>query len=380
MQKKTKFIGLLSVALFFCVGLFSVGKINTAQASGAFNIRVQVNPKLNKRKQRLEKQLVKKAQSMIKKKRLSGTITIVHDGKLLAQVSSGWQDQANGKFNNADTQYLVGSVSKPVTAAMIGILVQEGKMKLTDPLSKYYPAITNGTKTTVKDLLNHRSGLIVSEKVEQQSYPNYDAYVENMAAHARIDPNRVGTWLYQSYNYNLLAGIVAQVSGMSYRNFLKKNIMDPMGITTWNQTETPSDDIAVNYRYKGGKFIKQPVESLYLNYGAGQLEIDGWSLYRLLHSFLEGDMFGTDVAGQLYTKPSNAKSTYYTAGFYHLKTQYEVGQETYHVHGVETGSETSITMGADGEDAVIVQSNATSYTKSKLNYYYDLPLYKILVN
>lgn len=382
MKKKNYILLTVLLVLYLCAFYLKWGSWGNYPKSRSISprIHVQINPYLKGKDKKLATQAINKADGMIRNKRFSGTITVVRNGKLLTQVSAGWQNHKMHQYNSSHTQYLVASVSKSMTAALIGKLAQEGKIKLSDPLSKYYPTIKNAKKVTLQDLLNHRSGLVVDQKVENDKYTTYGEYLKKLVKHSHIDPKKIGKWKYQSYNYNLLAGIATQISHLDYRSDLNETVMCPLNITGWNLADKKSDKGAINYRYskKKEKLVRAHPINLYENYGAGQLEINGWSLYRALSGLLEGRVLSRKVTQRLYALPKNTNGTYYTAGFYHLKNR--IGkQKVYHIHGLDKGCETSLLISTDGKNAVIVQSNARHYTKAKLNYYFDKPIFKMIV-
>lgn len=315
--------------------------------------------------------LLAKTKRLIAQKHFSGTITLVKNGQIIAQVANGYRNYSHKIKNTPKTNYMIGSVSKAITAQLIGILIKEGKLSLTTHLSTYYPNLKDANDVTIASVLNHRSGLIIGYFQPLNDYPSYQTYLAALTHHARINPRQIDKWHYSSYNYNLLAGIIPKLSHESYATFLRQNLTQPLKIKlALMQTPKPLN----SYLYLKGHFISQDDYNVYDAYGAGQVATDGADLYHLLAAFLQGKVLGPKLTATMYHKPANAPFPYYSAGFYHLKNG------AYHLHGTQLGAETSITISPDGQNAVIVQSNASSYTKGRtVNYTFDAPLYKLLL-
>src|SRR6476660_7017633 len=110
---------------------------------------------------------------LAEKNKAMGNLTIAKDGKVLYTRAIGYS-QVNGtekKPLSAANRYRIGSITKMFTASMILQLVEEGKLKLTDTLDKFFPQVPNAKKITIEQILWHRSG-IPNVRREQNSQGN----------------------------------------------------------------------------------------------------------------------------------------------------------------------------------------------------------------
>ena len=110
---------------------------------------------------------------LAEKNKAMGSLTIAKDGNVLYTRAIGYS-QINGtekKPLTAANRFRIGSITKMFTAAMILQLVEEGKLKLTDTLDKFFPQVPNAKKITIVQILWHRSG-IPNVKREQNSQRN----------------------------------------------------------------------------------------------------------------------------------------------------------------------------------------------------------------
>lgn len=135
---------------------------------------------------------------------------------------------------SADTAYLVASITKPVTATALMLLVERGLVSLADPVSKYLPEFqgTDRAAVRVQELLTHTSGLpdMLPENVElRRAHAPLSDFVRRTFTTPLLFPPRT-SFSYQSMGVLLAAEIVERVSGLPLRQFEKREIFDPLGM------------------------------------------------------------------------------------------------------------------------------------------------------
>src|SRR5213594_411559 len=98
---------------------------------------------------------------LAEKNKAMGSLTIAKDGKVLYTRAIGYSqiNRTEKKPLTAANRFRIASITKMFTAAMILQLVEEGKLKLTDTLDKFFPQIPNAKKITIMQMLGHRSGI-----------------------------------------------------------------------------------------------------------------------------------------------------------------------------------------------------------------------------
>jgi CubicO group peptidase (beta-lactamase class C family) len=162
----------------------------------------------------------------------SGVLLIAQGDRVLVAKAYGKADFKDDVANRIETRFRIASLSKTFTAAAIERLITEGKLSLNDHLSKYVSGIANGDKITVEQLLDHESGVGELDAA--------DVYREGLSNGELIQRLRGVTPLfapgadshYSNEGYFLLAMILERVSGVSYDQFLQKNIFDPLHLTS----------------------------------------------------------------------------------------------------------------------------------------------------
>ena len=165
-----------------------------------------------------------------------GVIAVWREGMPLVSFAKG--RMPDGSAVTSASPMPVGSVSKQFCAAAILLLQDQGKLKITDTLDKFYPSYAEGSKVTLKHLLSMRSGL--TELVTEAGLARLSAdrtEEENAAAikewlfRQPLAYKPGAFYMYCNSNFFLLADIVEQVSGEKYIDFLRKNVFSPLGMS-----------------------------------------------------------------------------------------------------------------------------------------------------
>lgn len=118
-----------------------------------------------------------------------------------------------GDVTSADQTFIIGSLSKSMASAAVQQLVDAGTVSLDAPVDDYLPAYGVPRSVTVRDLLNQTSGF---------------GYYQSLAD-ARVGES-YGEFSYANANYDLLGRLVEGVSGLSYGDYLRKNLWGPLGM------------------------------------------------------------------------------------------------------------------------------------------------------
>lgn len=170
-------------------------------------------------------------------------LAIVQDGKELVVKGYGERERGSGKLVDAQTLFPINSLTKAMTALSVELQVQEGKIDLDLPLRTYFPHFQSTDpevtqSLSLRDLLCHRSGL--PGNLQQGSRLFWDAqraFPELLERLAFIDlafPFR-SRFNYDNLGYTIASEVVAAVSGMTWADFCRQKIFDPLHM---NRTTT----------------------------------------------------------------------------------------------------------------------------------------------
>src|SRR5437762_424124 len=170
---------------------------------------------------------------LLEKNKGMGSLTLAKDGNVLYSRSFGYS-QIDGKEKKpltAETKYRIGSITKTYTAVMIFQLVEEGKLKLTETLDKFFPQIPNAAKITIAQILAHRSGIHNLEpNGSWGKQPRTKDEVVARIAQGPPDFEPDARHRYSNAGYILLGYIVEEVGGKPYQEALKERITSKIGL------------------------------------------------------------------------------------------------------------------------------------------------------
>jgi len=188
----------------------------------------------------------------------SGAILLMRGGEVLVREAFGLADRDAKAPNTVDTRFRTASTSKMFTAAAVLRLVQDGKLKLDDPVGRIVPALADKPigKATIAQLLSHQSG------AGDLNGPRYDAhkrelqYAEDYVRFFGGDPLQFKPgekFGYSNLGYIYLGAVIEHASGKSFYDFLDEAVFRPAGMTS---TDTPPPDVDMKGRASG--YIKPP--------------------------------------------------------------------------------------------------------------------------
>jgi CubicO group peptidase (beta-lactamase class C family) len=201
------------------------------------------------------------------------------NGEPVVRAAYGMADLEHDVPITPDTIFEAGSVSKQFTAAAVLLLERDGKLSLDDPVRRYIPELPDfGVQVTIRQMLHHTSGL--------RDWGNLAAlagWPRGSRLHGQADVLDIlsrqhalnflpGThWSYSNSGYNLAAILVSRVSGMSFADYTRKRIFEPLGMrdTSWRDDYTRIvKRRAVAYSERQGTFATDmPFENVYGNGG-----------------------------------------------------------------------------------------------------------------
>jgi CubicO group peptidase (beta-lactamase class C family) len=166
---------------------------------------------------------------------------------------------STGRSVTPQTPLYIGSVTKSFTALAVMQLVEDGKVDLDAPVEKYLPwfQVANqdaSAKITVRDLLNHTSG--ISEKEGNRVWASQQGLEETLRGFGRLPlAHPVGAkWEYSNLNYSAAGLIVEKVSGQPYADYVIQNILEPLDMrhSYTSRTLALADGLSKGHYYMFG--------------------------------------------------------------------------------------------------------------------------------
>jgi len=177
-----------------------------------------------------------------------GNVLVSKGGTVVLRKGYGLADRENGVPYTADTVFDVGSITKQFTAAAILKLEMQGKLRVEDPIGKFFPGVPDYKRSiTLHHLLTHTSGL-ESDFAGDYDPVLRDEYVKRiLASTLRSKPGDV--YFYANSGYSLLGAVVEIASGKPYEQYLRENLFLPAGMrdTGYKLPQWPQAIVAVGY-------------------------------------------------------------------------------------------------------------------------------------
>ncbi|MEX0274599.1 MAG: serine hydrolase domain-containing protein [Flavobacteriaceae bacterium] len=205
-----------------------------------------------------------------------GSVIVVHDGEILYEKAIGHAEMARQTKATTKTKYRVGSITKMFTATLVLMAQEEGKLTLDQQLADFYPQVKNAQKISLKQLLNHRSGIFnftnspTYLKWNTKGKTKTELLKTIVSGGSVFDPGSKTE--YSNSNFVLLTFILEDVFQKPYAELLQEKIIGPLGITNTyvGGDITIANNECHSYRYHK-KWIKAEETDMSTPLGAGAL-------------------------------------------------------------------------------------------------------------
>lgn len=252
-------------------------------------------------------------------------VSIYKDGQLVFSKGYGFEDVADGvPINPSLTRFRIGSVSKTLTAAAMGVLMKEGRLDpdqivqtyVSDFPVKKYPI-------TVRQVAGHLAGIRHYRGSEFMSIRSYPTVAEGLNLF-KNDPLlfEPGTqYSYSSYGWNLISAVIEGASGKDFLPFMKEQVFDPLGmnntVADWAREDIPHRTTFYVWHEADRKNVEAPyVDNSYKWAGGGFIGTTE-DLIRFGKAFLEQEYLSEDIQHELMDpqQTSDGKTTNYGMGW-----------------------------------------------------------------
>jgi D-alanyl-D-alanine carboxypeptidase len=253
----------------------------------------------------------------------SASVAVVQGGKVAYVKAYGMARLDPAMPAEPGMQYSIGSISKQFTAAVVLLLVQDGKLKLDDPVGKYLPELTRANEVTLRQVLSMTSGY-------QDFWPE-DYVMTSMMKPA--NPQQIldvwgkkpldfepGTqWQYSNTNY-VIAGRIAEIAGgKPLIEQLQERIFRPLkmtGVLNSDASRLPTNDPTGYYQHALGPLRPAPLEGQGWMFAAGELAMPASDLALWNISMMDRSLLTPASYDQMFTevKLKSGKGTGYGLG------------------------------------------------------------------
>ncbi|MEW9698739.1 serine hydrolase domain-containing protein [Paenibacillus sp. SI8] len=177
----------------------------------------------------------------LEKQHFEGSILVASKNKILLKKGYGFADKIKSVPNEPDTVFRIASLSKAFTAMAIMQLQEQGKLKVSDPISSYLPEIKHGDRITIHHLLAHLSGLPREFESEKWDDPA-KRLKEKLATDFQLQHEPGTAFFYSNVGYVILGHLIEKLSGKTYAEYMNEHIFEPLQMkNSYVEAITPSE-------------------------------------------------------------------------------------------------------------------------------------------
>lgn len=259
-----------------------------------------------------------------------GSVLVAEQGKVIYKAAFGLANREWNIPNATDTKFMIGSVSKPITAMLMLIQVQKGLIGLDKTIADYLPQFIGkpAAKVTIKQLLSHSSGMpnydITKDffpRISRQNYTREDYVKLYMDSALAFEPDT--RYHYSSWGYFTLGYIMEKVTGKSYSQLMKEDIFDKIGMTSsgsYFHTQIVKKR-ATGYDYSFGGYTSSDFRDQSNTMGTGDIYSTIEDLFKFHAAISNNTLLNKELTTQMLT-PTLNKPWWYGYGWFNKYYNY----------------------------------------------------------
>jgi D-alanyl-D-alanine carboxypeptidase len=294
-------------------------------------------------------------------------IAIARHGKIVVATGYGVADREHHVRVDADTVFRIGSLTKQFTAAAIMQLVEQGKLGLDDDIAKYVPVPTSGHVVTIRNLLNHTSGI-----PNYTDLPSFKDVIARRMTSAEVvalvkdtpwsfDPGTA--FAYSNTGYVVLGMVIEKVSGLAYADYLAKQVYPRAGLIATRYCDNdPRPHDAHGYQ---GDAVAPPID-MTIPSAAGSLCSTASDLLRWTAALAAGKVVADTSFRQMISPPQLARPVAMKYGFGLVADAFKGHRQIWHNGGIpgfvselhdfpDDGIAIAVLSNSDGDEAPQVE-------------------------
>ena len=237
------------------------------------------------------------------------SVLVFKDDKIVFKKGYGVSNVSTQEKITQNTNFRLASVTKQFTAMSILLLVQKGRLKLEDPLKKYFPSFpVYGKDIKIKHLLTHTSGLMDYEDLipPTQVMQLHDTNCLQLMYKANglyFTPG--AQYKYSNTGYAILALVVEKISGQDYGVFLKENIFKPLKMkysVAFEEGKSTIPNRAFGYSLNNGSWVETDQSLTSAVLGDGGIYTNTIEMTQWIKALWDYKLLGSEMQIQSWTR------------------------------------------------------------------------------
>ncbi|MBC3886785.1 serine hydrolase [Acetobacterium paludosum] len=248
-----------------------------------------------------------------KQKKFSGNVLLSKNNEIIFNESYGYSNKEKGIKNTPQTKFMIGSMTKAITALCIMQLSEKGMLSTQQNIDDYLPDCYKGHGITIHHLLTHTSGI-----------PNYLMLKKQIKWGARHTPQEIlqivkgyklkfpvgEKWSYSNTNYLILGLIIEIVSGMNYHQYVKNQLFIPTKMNHSGFIDEEQKNVANNYINGERGFYMDPT----MFFACGDIVTTVGDFYLLDRAIQDGKLLKTQLVKEMQKPHYDGKYVKYGYG------------------------------------------------------------------
>ena len=235
-------------------------------------------------------------------RKFMGSASILFKDSVIYNKSVGFADVDSQIKNDINTKFRIGSVTKTYTAVLTLLAREEGKIKLTDKLSQWFPQFENADKITIEMMLKHRSGIFNFTEIPGESAweadPHTQAEFVDYVSKPKNNFDPDTAYEYSNTNYALIGFILEKIYKKDYNTLIQEKICKPLRLE--NTYYTFENDLAKNEAYSYNiqdKYLKNGSINYSNEPGSGGLLSTPSEVNRFISALFMGKIISPESLG-----------------------------------------------------------------------------------
>ena len=258
-----------------------------------------------------------------------GAVLVAENGKIIYKDAFGLANREWNIANKTDTKFMIGSVSKPLTATLMLIQVQKGLINLNYKIEDYLPELKNkpSAKVTIRQLLNHTSGIpnydIIKDffpRISRQHYNRGDYIKLFIDSSLAFTP---GThYSYSSWGYYLLGYIMEMVTKKSYAHLMSDDIFTKLKMNnsgSYYHTQIIANR-ATGYDYSFSGYTSSDFRDQSNTMGTGDMYSTVEDLFKFHIALADNSLLNKELTAEMFTP--GIKPADYGYGWFNKQFKY----------------------------------------------------------
>ncbi|MFH1763772.1 MAG: serine hydrolase domain-containing protein [Gemmatimonadota bacterium] len=282
------------------------------------------------------------------------SVAVGLDGEIVWAEGFGYADLENRVSVWPSTKFRIASISKPLTAAAIGKLVEGNRLDLDAPIQRYVPSFPEKPwPITMRQLGGHLAGIRHYRGSENLSRIHYDDVLDALEIFS-ADPlvHQPGTeYLYSSYGWNLISAVIQEAAGEPFLDYMRQEVFDPLAM---NETVAEHVDSLIYHRASfylrgdDGRIINAPYVDISNKWAGGGFLSTASDLVRFGWAHLGGNFLAPETLRLFWTsqKTLDGRETGYGIGWSVMER--DGRRVVYHTGGATGGSDVLVILPEEG--------------------------------